>query len=62
MSGVAQVRLEPLEQSVAARYEALIRVSQAVSALREPKQLFEVLVNELRRVIEFDGIGVAQYY
>jgi len=61
MSGVAQVRLEPLEQSVAARYEALIRVSQAVSALREPKQLFEVLVNELRRVIEFDGIGVAQY-
>src|SRR5467141_898706 len=61
MSGVAQVPLEPLEQSVAARYEALIRVSQAVSALREPKQLFEVLVNELRRVIEFDGIGVAQY-
>src|SRR6266550_4704639 len=61
MSGVAQVRLEPLEQSVAARYEALIRVSQAVSALREPKQLFGVLVNELRRVIEFDGIGVAQY-
>ena len=61
MSGVAQVRLEPLEQSVAARYEALIRVSQAVGALREPKQLFDVLVNELRRVIEFDGIGVAQY-
>jgi formate hydrogenlyase transcriptional activator len=61
MSEAAQVRLEPLERSVAARYEALIRVSQAVSAYREPKKLFEVLVDELRHVIEFDGIGIAQY-
>jgi len=44
-----------------ARYEALIRVSQAVSAYREPKKLFDVLVDELRQVIEFDGIGIAQY-
>lgn len=44
-----------------ARYEALIRVSQAVSAYREPRKLFDVLVDELRRVIEFDGIGIAQY-
>jgi hypothetical protein len=49
------------EQSVVARYEALIRVSQAVSAYREPQKLFDVLVDELRRVIEFDGIGIAQY-
>ena len=49
------------EQSVVARYEALIRVSQAVSAYREPRNLFDVLVDELRRVIEFDGIGIAQY-
>jgi formate hydrogenlyase transcriptional activator len=61
MSEVAQVRLEPLEQSVVARYEALIRVSQAVSAYREPKKLFDILVEELRHVIEFDGIGIAQY-
>jgi len=56
-----QVRLEPTELSVAARYEALIRLSQAVSAYREPKKLFDALVDELRCVIEFDGIGIAQY-
>ncbi len=61
MSEAAQLRLEPSEQSVAARYESLIRVSQAVSAYREPRKLFDALVDELRRVIEFDGIGIAQY-
>jgi formate hydrogenlyase transcriptional activator len=61
MSEAAQLRLAPSEQSVVARYEALIRVSQAVSAYREPRKLFEVLVNELRQVIDFDGIGIAQY-
>src|SRR6202043_2047488 len=61
MSEAAQLRLAPSEQSVVARYEALIRVSQAVSAYREPKKLFEVLVNELHRVIGLDGIGIAQY-
>src|SRR6202171_4206961 len=61
MSEAVQLRLAPSEQSVVARYEALIRVSQAVSAYREPRKLFDVLVGELRRVIEFDGIGIAQY-
>ena len=62
MNGTAQLRpASSEEQSVIARYEALIRVSQAVSAYREPRKLFEVLVDELRRVIEFDGIGIAQY-
>jgi formate hydrogenlyase transcriptional activator len=61
MSEAAQLRLAPPEQSVVARYEALIRVSQAVSAYREPRKLFDVLVNELRHVIDFDGIGIAQY-
>ena len=61
MTGAAQLRLAPSERSVAARYEALIRVSQAVSAHREPTKLFEVLVDELRNVVEFDGIGIAQY-
>jgi formate hydrogenlyase transcriptional activator len=60
-AGVAQLRLATSEQSVVARYQALIRVSQAVSAYREPRKLFDVLVDELRRVIEFDGIGIAQY-
>jgi formate hydrogenlyase transcriptional activator len=61
MTGAAQLRLAPIEQSVAARYESLIRVSQAVSAHREPRKLFEVIVGELRRVIDFDGIGIAHY-
>src|SRR6202035_548251 len=61
MTEVAQVRIEPMEESVAARYEALIHVSQAVSAFRDPKKLFEALIHELRHVIEFDGIGIAQY-
>jgi formate hydrogenlyase transcriptional activator len=47
--------------SEAQRYEALFRVSQAISAQRDPKGLFCVLAHELRRVVRFDGIGVAQY-
>src|SRR5215472_70350 len=61
MPETAQVHVEQPELSVAARYEALIRVSQAVGVHREPKKLFDVLVGELRRVIEFDGFGIAQY-
>src|SRR5258708_28161803 len=61
MSEAVQVRLAPSEQSIVARYEALIRVSQAVSAYREPRKRFDVVVDELRSVIEFDGIGIAQY-
>ena len=61
VSSTAEFALSPAEQSVVARYETLIRVSQAVSAHRDPKKLFEILVDELRRVIEFDGIGIAQY-
>lgn len=44
-----------------ARYEALIRVSQAVGVHRDPGDLFQVLTTELRSVIKFDAIGVVQY-
>ena len=43
------------------RYEALIRVSQAIGAHRDPQDLFRAMATELRRVIQFDGIVVAQY-
>ena len=43
------------------RYEALIRVSQAIGAHRDPKDLFKALATELHRVVQFDGIVVAQY-
>jgi formate hydrogenlyase transcriptional activator len=61
VGSTAESSLGTAEQSVVARYETLIRVSQAVSAHRDPKKLFEILVDELRRVIEFDGVGIAQY-
>lgn len=61
MGEAVQLRVAHSDESVVARYEALIRVSQAVSAYREPRKLFDVLIDELHRVIEFDGIGIAQY-
>jgi formate hydrogenlyase transcriptional activator len=44
-----------------ARYEALLRASQAISAQRDPKAVFRVLVSELRYVVAFDSIGVVLY-
>jgi formate hydrogenlyase transcriptional activator len=46
---------------VSERYEALIRVSQAISAHRDIKDVFEAIATELHRVIQFDGIVVSQY-
>ena len=43
------------------RYEALIRVSQAIGAHRDPKDLFRVMTKELHRVVQFDGIVVVQH-
>src|SRR5260370_40920165 len=54
--------IQTLSEALSAgRYEALIRVAQAICAHRDPKDLFCVLARELRQVIKFDGIGVAQY-
>jgi formate hydrogenlyase transcriptional activator len=49
------------ERSLADRYEALFRVSQAIGAYREPKELFQVLTSELRKVIMFDMLGLTRY-
>ncbi|MFB3902544.1 MAG: sigma 54-interacting transcriptional regulator [Acidobacteriota bacterium] len=49
------------ESQLADRYEALFRVSQAISAHRDPRELFSALADELREVIRFEFIGVAQY-
>jgi len=53
--------VNPSEYLLSDRYEALIRVSQAIGANRDPKELFNVMVAELHRVVQFDGIVVAQY-
>jgi formate hydrogenlyase transcriptional activator len=51
----------PSEYLLSERYEALIRVSQAIGAHRDPKDLFRAMASELHRVVQFDGIVVAQY-
>src|SRR5271170_6564886 len=51
----------PSEYLLSERYEALIRVSRAIGAYRDPKDLFRTMAKELRRVVQFDGIVVAQY-
>jgi formate hydrogenlyase transcriptional activator len=49
------------EYLLSERYEALIRVSQAIGAHRDLKDLFRALARELHQVVQFDGIVVAQY-
>src|SRR5439155_207866 len=44
----------------AERYEALIRVSQAIGAHRDPKDLFSAMATEMHRVVQFDGIAVTR--
>src|SRR6202171_2583848 len=61
MISIPAARLPRLEPSQATRYEVLFRVSQAISAYRDPKELFHVLAGELRKAARFDAIGVVQY-
>jgi formate hydrogenlyase transcriptional activator len=42
-----------------ARYETLIRVSNAIGTYRDPQDLFRALVRELHRVVQFDSVGVS---
>jgi len=58
---MAAVTIDSPEDLLPDRYEALIRVSQAIGAHRDPKDLFGAMAGELRRCIQFDGIVVAQY-
>ena len=45
------------DPSTAERYEALIRIANSIRARKEPQDLFEVLVHELRSVIPFDALA-----
>ena len=45
--------------SVAARYESLVRVSNAIGTHRDPRDLFGALARELHRVVRFDYVGVS---
>jgi formate hydrogenlyase transcriptional activator len=56
--GAVQSRLE---EPNALRYEILFRISQAIGAYRDPRELFRVLAGELCGIVHFDGIGVVQF-
>jgi formate hydrogenlyase transcriptional activator len=45
------------EQSTPARYEALMRISNSIRACTESEDLFEILVDELGKVIPFDAMA-----
>ena len=40
-----------------ARYESLIRLAEAIRANRDPQELFQVLVQELGKVVQFDAVA-----
>src|SRR5258708_6064300 len=40
------------------RYETLVRVSRAVAAYRDPKDLLGILMDELQGMVQFDFVGV----
>lgn len=58
MSTSPVLEAEPYE-STAVRYESLIRIAASVRSQKEPRDLFELLVQELGQVVRFDAI--AQY-
>jgi formate hydrogenlyase transcriptional activator len=45
--------------SAATRYESLVGVSNAIGTHRDPQDLFSALARELRRVVQFDYVGVS---
>jgi len=46
----------PLRNGPASRYEALIRLAEAIRSHPDEKDLFRTLVNELHQVVEFDVV------
>src|SRR5258706_13800027 len=49
------------ETTLAKRYEALLRVSQTLISIRSSEELFRLLANELRAVVNFYVMGVGIY-
>jgi formate hydrogenlyase transcriptional activator len=53
-SGILAVRAS---DPIAGRYEALIRIANSIRAQKDPNDLFQILVDELRPVVPFDAIA-----
>jgi hypothetical protein len=41
------------------RYETLVRLSRAIGAHRNTKELFRILMDELHGVVQFDFVGIS---
>ena len=55
--GMSAIAVPETDHSTAGRYEALIRIANSIRARQQPQELFEILVHELSRVVQFDGIA-----
>jgi formate hydrogenlyase transcriptional activator len=55
----SSIPASPPDESLAIRYESLIRLAEAIRGHRGTQDLFALLADELRRVVPFDAI--AQY-
>ena len=44
-------------QALASRYESIIRLAEAIRSHKEQKDLFQLLVKELRHVVPFDAMA-----
>src|SRR6266853_5969143 len=44
-------------ESLAPRYESLIRLAEAIRSHRDQKDLFQLLANELRQVVAFEAMA-----
>ena len=51
------VAVSEADESVAERYESLIRIATSIRSQKEPSELFGILVHELGQVVHFDAIA-----
>jgi len=54
---LASIAATEADESVAERYESLIRIATSIRAQKDPRELFAVLVHELGKVVHFDAIA-----
>jgi formate hydrogenlyase transcriptional activator len=54
---LASVAATEADESVAERYESLIRIATSIRAQKDPRELFAILVHELGKVVHFDAIA-----
>src|ERR1700752_1197865 len=47
----------PFDQTLASRYEALIRLAEAIRSHPDEKELFRTFANQLHQVIPFHGLS-----